>query len=286
MIKYNYINHFIRYKALDINFSYGYYNEQGELFQVSADLNVSKNYYKKLKEILKIKKTKYYPLVRVGQNGCDGDYIMLGNFDGDSKIVYSFGINDDVNWDNTLANIGYNIFMYDHTIENLPFNRDEFHFFKEGISGIDEENHPLKTLKYYIEQNGHKNTKNMILKMDVEGAEWDFLETVDSKTLRQFNQIIIEYHNILKAGLGDKILKLLAKLNKTHQLIHLHGNNSGYIIRIGDKVFPDVIEATYVIKDRYTFEEDPEHFLPIDIDVPSDSCRPDVILGKWNYPMV
>ena len=36
----------------------------------------------------------------------------------------------------------------------------------------------------------------MILKMDVEGAEWDFLDTVDTKTLKQFDQIVFEYHEL------------------------------------------------------------------------------------------
>ncbi len=269
---------------MDINFSYGFYSMQGTLFNINVDLNASFEYYKELKESLKIKKVKDYPLVRVGLQNRDGGYVMLNDF-ASGEIAYSFGICNDVSWDTVMAELGYNIFMYDHTIERLPYDREEFHFFKEGISGIDEEAAPLKSLKYYINKNGHIKTKNMILKMDVEGAEWDFLETVDARLLKQFDQIVFEFHEIVQTKREDKIIKLLNKLNKTHQLIHLHGNNSGYIVKIGDTCFPNVLEATYVNKDKYETTDCEELTLPINLDAPNDIGRPDIILGTWNKPL-
>jgi len=257
---------------------------QGQLYGINVDLNASPEYYRDLKEVLKIKKVKDFPLVRVGLQNRDGGYIMVNDFNPDG-IAYSFGICNDVSWDNVMAELGYNIFMYDHTIERLPYNRKEFHFFKEGISGIDEENAPLKTLKHYMEINKHLKSKNLILKMDVEGAEWDFLETADSKILKQFDQIVFELHEIVQTKREDKIIKLLKKLNKTHQLIHLHGNNSGYIVKIEDTYFPNVLEATYVSKEKYETIDDNELILPINLDAPNDIGRPDIILGAWNKPL-
>ena len=46
------------------------------------------------------------------------------------------------------------------------------HFKKEGLGPDKTEN--CNTLENYIVQNGDKN-KKLILKMDVEGAEWDAL---------------------------------------------------------------------------------------------------------------
>ena len=268
---------------MNISFKYGYY-VFNKLFEVNADLNVSPEYYAALKNELKIKKIKNCSLVRVGLGNKDGGYIMAQNFY-EPGIAYSFGICNDVSWDNVMAELGYNIFMYDHTIEKLPYNRPEFHYFKEGIAGKDVENVPLKTLEYYINFNNHKKNKNMILKMDVEGAEWDFLETVPDDVLKQFDQIVFEYHNILKIG-SEKYIKLLNKLNKTHQLIHLHGNNSGMSIKAGNAIFCDVLEASYVNKDNYEFEESCDISLPIDMDAPNDTGRPDIILGSWNEPFV
>ena len=269
---------------MDINFSCGYYIH-GQLLQISADLNVSKEYYKRLKQVLKIKKAKDMSLVRVGLQERDGGYLMLNSVASCGNVAYSFGICNDVSWDSTMAGLGYDVYMYDHTIEKLPYELPKFHFYKEGISGKDEQDSPLKTLDYYIKKNGHSENNNMILKMDVEGAEWDFLETVNSNTLQKFDQIVFELHNIVQAGWGDRILDLLTKLNKTHQLVHLHGNNSGYLITIDNQIFPNVLEATYVLKDKYQFVEDAEISLPLPADAPNDIGRPDVVLGKWNQPL-
>ena len=268
---------------MDINFKCGYYYG-GRLLEISADLNADPEYYIKLKELLKIKRPEDYPLIRIGEQNKDGGYIMLNDFKPDS-VAYSFGINNDVSWDSMMARYDYQIYMYDHTIERLPEYNKNFHYFHEGISGQDEENSPLKTLRYFIEKNGHTKTKGMILKMDVEGAEWDFLETVDSKTLKQFDQIMFEMHNLVRPSCGKRALKLLEKINKTHTLIHLHGNNSGYQLKDGDTIFTDVIETSYVIKDKYEMYDDEFLILPTSLDFPNDMGRPDIPLGLWNKPL-
>ena len=268
---------------MDISFKTGFYI-QNRLYEVNANINADPEYYKELKKTLKIKKIEGCDLIRVGLSGSDGCYIMADNFS-EPSASYSFGIYNDVNWDNIMAEMGYQIYLYDHTIEKLPFNRPEFNFFKEGIAGEDVKDQPLNTLKHYIERNGHSDSKNMILKMDVEGAEWGFLETVTSKTLKQFDQIVFEMHNLIGAGNGEKILKLLKKLNKTHQVIHVHGNNSGHQLTVGDTTFPDVIEVSYVNRDNYEFYDDEDLILPTELDAPNDIGRKDIELGHWNKPL-
>ena len=269
---------------MNINFKCGYYYG-GKLIEISADLNVNPEYYIELKKLLKICRLADYPLIRIGEQHKDGGYIMANDFKPDG-IAYSFGINDDISWDLNMSRYDYQVYMYDHTITKLPQTNEHFHYFNEGISGVDEESQPLKTLKHFINKNGHSKTKNMILKMDVEGAEWDFLETVDTKTLKQFDQIVLEMHNLVRPSCAASALKLLKKLNKTHQLIHLHGNNSGYLLTVGDTVFPDVLEASYVNKDTYYTFDDELVILPSPLDVPNDMGRADVPLGLWNTGIV
>lgn len=246
------------------------------LIEIPAE-SVDLKYFDKLKEVLHIKKVDKYSFVRIGTPDKDGGYIMVDNF-GKSNIAYSFGICDDINWDNDMANKGYEIFMYDHTIENLPYGNPKFHFFKSGISGIANQHKLLNTLEYYIYINEHENCKNMILKMDVEGYEWDFLSTVKEKTLKQFDQIVLELHQLLASNNNKP--ELLEKLNQTHQLIHIHPNNCSMALQIGEHILADTIEVTYINKDYYkTF--DSEIILPIELDRPNDLTREDIILGSW-----
>lgn len=270
---------------MNIEFSHSFYDKNFIFYSFNFNLNTSPDYYIRLKQALKVHTVDGYELVRVGLRDSDGGYIMVHDFK-PNGIAYSFGISDEISWDAVLSALGYNIFMYDHTINSLPLQSDQFHFFQEGIAGTDIENKPLKTLKYYIGRNQHILNQHMILKMDVEGAEWDFLETVNKSTLEQFDQIIFEFHDIIQTQDGDRIISLLEKLNKTHQLIHLHGNNTGTHIKIGDSIIPNVLEATYVNKTIYRTYEADNLYLPIELDSPNDSGREDLILGNWNNPLI
>ena len=247
---------------------------------------MSKEYYDELHGLLHIAKVEGFDLIRTG-NEHDGGYIMLNDFE-TGDIAYSFGIAQNVVWDRDMASRGYDVFMYDHTIDGLPEENPRSHWYKLGIgdgSGRDER---LKTLEELISRNGHEGKRDMILKMDVEGAEWGFLESVKHETLLQFRQIIFEFHGLLDAekyGLGvsySRILEMLSKINKTHQLIHLHPCNFRNYISIDGKVYPDTIEASYVIRDKYKFIQDYDVNLPLKIDTPDRKYTPEIELGRWN----
>ena len=245
-------------------------------------LTTSVNYYSELHKLLHIAKVENFDLIRIGRDN-DGGYIMLDDFKS-GGIAYSFGISDDVSFDKDIASKGYDVFMYDHTIEKLPENNSKFHFFKQGISDGKTQDERLKSLEYFISQNNHENQRDMILKMDVEGAEWGFLESVKPETLSQFSQITFEFHGINNPYLHESILNTLKKINKTHQLVHIHGQNCGHYISIGNKIFCDQIEVLYVLRDKYKFIDNYSVKLPINIDMPAASKRDEIKLGEWNQP--
>ena len=64
----------------------------------------------------------------------DGCYVLLDDFK-DIKIAYSFGISRMIQFDKNLADRGIDVYMYDHTINSLPYNNSKFHWKKIGISG-------------------------------------------------------------------------------------------------------------------------------------------------------
>ena len=258
----------------------GYINNH--LFTLEIPLNMEKTYYQCLHELLKISPVKN-KMCRLGRHG-DGGYVMADTFH-QGGIAYSFGINDDVSWDEDMAKRGYHVYMYDHTIKTLPYERSEFHFYRCGIMSSPLVSPHMETLENLLHNNLHMDVNNMILKMDIEGAEWDVLANMNENILARFDQIVLEYHNLLEADEEKEklIFSALSKINSTHKLIHLHGNNMGNYMRLNDKVFPNALEATYVRKGfpRIIWSNS-EINLPLDIDEPNDLCRPDLILGKWN----
>lgn len=198
----------------------------------------SANYYSELQDLLRIAKVEGFNLVRTGREH-DGGYILLDDFC-EGGIAYSFGISNDVSWDKDMASRGYDVFMYDHTINGLPEENARFHWFRQGIADGTTQDERLKTLNELIRNNHHEDKNNMILKMDVEGAEWGFLQNVSSDTLAQFSQMTFEFHNITKHDKPELVLEAFMKINRTHQLIHIHANNFAGYIAFGDKKFGSV----------------------------------------------
>jgi len=200
-------------------------------------------------------------------------------------VAYSYGISGDVSWDADMADRGYQIYMYDHTIDGLPLERPEFHFFREGIASSSDNQPPLYTLMHALEANGHTDQQHMILKMDVEGAEWGFFRHTPSAVLAQFDQMTFELHDLVQAHTSQQksqMLYCLQKLQETHELVHLHPNNYGCFVELDGQVYADVLEATYVRKGLLPTAVDHELALPIVLDEPNDPNRPEIVLGKWN----
>lgn len=255
------------------------FNPKSELTR----LNTSKSFYAELVKLLQVKRVTDKDLVRIGNIG-DGGYIMVNNPVG--NIAYSFGIGNNVSWDKGMAMSSYEVFMYDHTIEHLPEDNKRFHFFKEGIADKEFRKQNLHTLNYYIKKNCHQNETDMILKMDVEGAEWDALSTISYKTLKMFDQIVIELHDLIEfksEAFCYKILSCLNYLVHDHTVVHLHPNNCDSWISVDNEMlFPNTLEVTLVKTLNYNLSNEDIICLPIYLDESNDPRRDDLVLGFWN----
>lgn len=191
--------------------------------------------------------------VRIGRD-YDGGYVMLDNFEHIGiDAAYSLGINDDVSWDLDIANKGIKVFMYDHTINSLPDKHKNFQFTKLGVAG-DDIGKDIKSFSSLIKTNGHEGCRNLILKMDIEGYEWDLISKTPEKILSQFSQITLELHDLDPRKKDEEIqamVSVLEKLNNTHQVVHVHGNVFGTINWICGYSAPASLEVTYIRKSDY-----------------------------------
>lgn len=64
--------------------------------------------------------------------------------------------------------------------------------------------------------------------MDIEGGEYAWITSLSEHHLLKFHQIVIEFHGIHDNSWGATYqtkIDCLAKLAKTHYLVHAHGNN-------------------------------------------------------------
>ena len=239
------------------------------------------DYYRKIHILTEIKDVitdGHGGKVRIGQNR-DGGYVLFSPI-AEGSVVYSFGLGNNVDWDLAMAEMGFDIYMYDHTIYALPTEHERFHFFKSGISGVPGKPN-LKTIDECLKANNHIGRKDIVLKMDVEGAEWEFLNNISLETLQQFSQIVFEMHGLSDLSKASEIIPALEKLSKTHQAIHIHANNYCGKFKVCGILMPDAIELTLVRKSDHTFTQSITTF-PTKLDYPNHAEFPDIDLGNWS----
>ena len=196
--------------------------------------------------------------IRLGKNR-DGGYVLLDDFK-DIKIAYSIGISNILDFDKALADKGIDVYMYDHTINKLPFDNIKFHWFKKGLCSNNTRKNNLITLTEMMKQNGHLNESNMILKIDVEGPEWETFNELSEEILNKFKYILGEFHwfkqKIMIEGKSEIIFNVLKKLNKTHQVFHKHCHCIVDAFILGEYYFSDAIELSFIKREGYEFEND------------------------------
>lgn len=216
--------------------------------------------------------------VRMGRDG-DGGYVMVDR-GLDNAVVYSLGVGDDVSWDQAMANAGCHIYQYDHTVDRLPTEHPNFHWSKIGIAAEPGSNGPFRTLDELIGLNGHEGRNDLVLKVDIEGAEWPMFAHMQDTTLRQFSQIVGEFHNlprILDLKYSETVSRALAKINEHFQLVHIHANNYGSLTVIGGVIVYNDLELTFVRKGDHKFVENKRTF-PTPLDRPCNTKLADYFI--------
>lgn len=185
-------------------------------------------------------------MVRVGGQG-DGGYVMMDRFDVDGAI--SIGVGPDASWDAEIGDRGIHVALFDPTVRRLPERVPNSTFFRVGICGHENSSRQYRTLPDLRVMGGFAHSMNLLLKMDVEGAEWLSLKAVSSEEIGRYSQIVLELHGLsgsVDPRTSADIFAALTLLQQTHTIVHLHGNNNGKIFRADSYYFPDVVEATYV----------------------------------------
>ena len=195
--------------------------------------------------------------IRIGSKN-DGGYVLLDDFK-QIKYAYSFGISNEISFDKELADKNIDVFMYDHTINKLPFENIKFHWKKIGLISKKSKNDIFKTLPELLIENSHINENNMILKLDIESAEWDIFQKIPINIIKKFKFIVGEFH--FQNNNKYLQLKIIQKINKTHQIFHLNCNNcASSIINFDKYKLCSLLEISFANRADYMFDEFKELF--------------------------
>jgi hypothetical protein len=209
----------------------------------------------------------------------DGGYVMVDDFSMVQAVV-SCGIESEVSWDREMAELGFDVHQYDHTVGGPPEPNSRFMFHKLAIRASDAEEGI--TIRGIVAGLGRK-AKGAILKLDIERSEWPVLEAVDEKTLMTFSQILVEFHEMHYMPIFmEKAEAAFQKLARHFFVAHLHANNHEDAYSIGGVIVPRVLEVTFA--NRAWFEPVPlTRTFPTDLDRRNDPRRPELHLGRFAY---
>ena len=219
--------------------------------------------------------------IRVGSE-FDGGYIQLDDYKRLS-LALSLGIANNDDWDVATARRGIPVKQFDHTIERAPSNHSLLEFKCRKISGIKSSD--AVTLPELVAQHADRHQPNIILKIDIEGEEWNVFDHVDSITLARFAQIICEFHYLHKLHdpqFYDTALRVFQKLRDLFVVFHVHANNFGSIVNIGNVALPQTLEISFANRSCYSFKDNDESF-PTAIDKPNNSSVADIYLGPFRF---
>lgn len=211
--------------------------------------------------------------IRLGCNG-EGGYVMLNDFSGVSAAL-SFGIAAECSWDTAMAEHEIDVYQYDHTVEGPPTAHPRFRSFKKEIAAVPSDQ--TESLDSALAKLPSK-AERVILKIDIEGSEWDTFDAATPQELARFRQIIGEFD----PAWHDRARRVLAKLRSAFDVVHVHANNTAPLNVIANVPVPSVFELTLVNKAIYECHETDEIF-PTPLDQPNWNGRPDIFLGSMRY---
>ncbi len=214
----------------------------------------------------------------------DGGYVMLDDL-ACIGICYSLGVGPDVSWDRQMAELGAQIYQYDHTVEKAPAEHPRFHHFRIGITHDRSLAPEFRRIDALIDENGHGERDDMVLKIDIEGHEWDSLDALDPGVFAKFRQILAEFHGMRLLNIDSfqkRAHRVFSKLRQTHEVIHVHGNNFAGMPVVEGIPIADCLELSFASRRYYSFAPSYEIF-PGDLDRPNNSTIPDLFLGAFKF---
>lgn len=214
-----------------------------------------------------------YEKKRIGRLN-DGGYVICDISNIEYSILLAGGIESDISFEEAFLNKYPNVICnaYDGTINaKFPITTKNITYINKNITHENTENSTnlLDIIDTY---------DNIFVKMDIEGSEVAWINSLKYEHLNKFSQIVIEFH----LPFSMKEQQMFEKLNSTHVLVHLHPNNGGGVRMHRGLIMADIFECTYVHK-KY-FNNQPElsnDYIPKSIDMDNCPYNPRIYM---NYP--
>ncbi len=217
-----------------------------------------------------------FELIRAGSNS-DGGYLVPNDFIGISKLI-SGGCDAEWSFEK--------FFLDNHNVESIIVDRIEKKPTKLSprVEYIDAwigegANQGFISLASILENLPRNREPDLILQLDIEGAEFSELQRITENDLKRFRIVIVEFHGLERAinreYFKSVISPVFRKMLKHFDLVHSHANNCCGAISVYGVTIPRVMELTFHSVSRRS-DTCKNRQIPHELDVPNDPSKPDV----------
>jgi hypothetical protein len=198
----------------------------------------------------------------------DGGYLLCENLASQVQSAYSYGIEGRDEWGCDVSR-AYNLPIHQYDCFNLKHPicaGAQFDFHEEcvaaGVARLD--NRKYDSLTSQIGKNGDVG-KHLLVKMDVESAEWDVFAATPDSTFEKIDQLVVEFHELDDSRYVD----VIEKLKKSFYIANVHFNN--YACMWWSKPFPALAFEILMVNKRLGVLDGANHWAiyPNPLDAPN-----------------
>jgi hypothetical protein len=154
----------------------------------------------------------------------DGGYPLCVNLLGAVKAGYSYGISGYDGWGCDVSRqLHVPVHQYDCfnlTEPSCPGGMPVFHGECVGTTKSMEDGRPFDTLSDQFAKNGHADAP-IVMKIDVEGAEWDSFLLAPDSVFSHIDQLDVEFHHVDDL----RYVATMQRLKQFFYIAHVHYNN-------------------------------------------------------------
>lgn len=222
------------------------------------------------------------PLIRLGGTE-DGAYLVPDDLEG-IVACFSPGVSTSSTFENEIyERYGIRSFLADWSVEAPTIDIPGSVFLKKYL-GIDNDDQFI-TLDDWVRSSIGDTPGDLMLQMDIEGAEYKVLYRTPPALIERFRVIVLEVHGLnrwLEPSFFEFVEDSFGHILNRFTCVHVHANNYFGHFDYQGLEMPWGIEITFLRNDRVS-DAHPATQFPHPLDIRNFSDRSETPIPRWWY---